>query len=81
MILAMKTSLINKTDYIRVFSTLILRCSKEKTRFAKEFQILSSTWKLLVKLLKMGRSNSSTCKYFKKNDIMNLMFEFKDNIS
>jgi hypothetical protein len=64
-----------------VFSTLILRCLRKKKRFAKEFQILSSTWKLLVKLLEMGRSNPSTCKYFKKNDFMNVMFEFKDNIS
>jgi hypothetical protein len=43
MILAMKTSLINKKKYIRVFSTLILRCLRKKKRFAKEFQILSST--------------------------------------
>jgi hypothetical protein len=75
MILIMKTSLINEINYTRMCSTLILRCYKKIKKITK--QILSSTWKLL----EMGRSNSSTCKYFKKNYFMNLMFEFKDNIS
>jgi hypothetical protein len=47
MIFAMKKSLIDRTNYIRMSTTLILRCL-EKIKLQKHFKYLKSTWQIVT---------------------------------
>jgi hypothetical protein len=82
MILTMKKISINQNIYIKMFTTSILRCLKQKPNTCKTISpTFKCTWILLFKLPQILGPIQVLTNSLKKHDYNNLTFEFHMNKS
>jgi len=76
----MKTNFINQKNYIKIFTTSILKCLKKNQIFTKYFTYFKYFNFIFQNTINF-KFNSNTCNSFLRNDYNNLTFKFHVNKS